>query len=161
MVSGTRLELHAVDEVEALRIRDCTRQQGDVWAADYPFDGDLAAIGSFLHVTKISGDQRPFGYYQIRIHPEGLTVGSVGFRGLPAEGVAEIGYGLVPSARGHGYAAEALGQLMQIAAAAGVTTISANTDLNNDASRRTLENAGFHQVGADAELYYFEARASR
>ena len=82
-------------------------------------------------------------------------------RGLPAEGVVEIGYGLVPSARGHGYAAEAVGQLMQIAAAVGATTIRADTELDNDASRRTLEYAGFHQVSADAELYYYEARASR
>jgi RimJ/RimL family protein N-acetyltransferase len=161
MDSEARLELHAVDEVEAKRIRDRAPQQGDVWAADYPFGGDLAAIGSLLRATKISGEQRPFGYYQIRVHPDGLVVGGVGFKGLPAEGVVEIGYGLVPSARGHGYAAEAVGQLMEIAAGAGVTTIRADTELGNTASRRTLENAGFHQVSADAELYYYEARASR
>jgi RimJ/RimL family protein N-acetyltransferase len=50
---------------------------------------------------------------------------------------------------------------MEIAAGAGVTTIRADTELGNTASRRTLENAGFHQVSADAELYYYEARASR
>jgi len=162
MDCGTaRLDLHAVNEMEAKRIRDRTPQQGDAWAADYPFDGDLAAIGSFLRATEQSGEQRPFGHYQIRVRSDGLAVGGVGFKGPPAGDVVEIGCGLVPSARGHGYAAEAVGQLMQIAAEAGVTTIRADTELDNVASRRTLERAGFHQVSADAELYYYEARTIR
>lgn len=156
-----RLDLHAVDEVEALRIRDRTPQHDDAWAADYPFGGDLAAIGSLLRATAQSGEQRPFGYYQIRLHPDGLVVGGVGFKGRPTGDVVEIGYGLVPSARGHGYAAEAVRQLMQVAAVEGVTTIRADTELDNVASRRTLESAGFHQVGVDSELHHYEATARR
>jgi RimJ/RimL family protein N-acetyltransferase len=72
----------------------------------------------------------------------------------------EIGYGLVPSARGHDYAAEALESLMQIAAGFGVKTIRADTDLHNFASRRTLEHAGFGQSGADSQLCYYEVRIS-
>lgn len=159
--STSRLDLHAVDEMEAVRIRDRAPQQGDMWAADYPFDGDLAAIGSFLRAAGQSGEQRPFGYYQIRVRSDGLAVGGVGFKGPPTDDVVEIGYGLVPSARGHGYAAEAVGRVMQIAATAGVKTIRADTELDNVASRRTLEQAGFHQVSTDSELYYYEARASR
>jgi len=43
-----RLSLHPVDEQEARRIRDRAPQAGDAWAADYPFEGDLAATGGFL-----------------------------------------------------------------------------------------------------------------
>ncbi len=50
---------------------------------------------------------------------------------------------------------------MQIAADLGVTTIRADTDLDNVASQRTLEHAGFYQVEADSELYYYEARISQ
>jgi len=147
MDCGTaRLDLHAVNEMEAKHIRDRTPQQGDAWAADYPFDGDLAAIGSFLRATEQSGEQRPFGHYQIRVRSDGLAVGGVGFKGPPAGDVVEIGYGLVPSARGHGYAAEAVGQLIQIAAEAGVTTIRADTELDNVASRRTLGRASPPQI---------------
>ena len=155
-----RLSLHAIDEQEARRIHDRSPQSGDAWAADYPFDGDLAAIGSFLRATQGDGDQRPFGYYQIRRQSDGLAIGGVGFKGQPAGGVVEIGYGLAPSARGHGYAAEALRALVQLAAGLGVTTIRADTEPDNVASQRTLEHAGFHQVEADDELCRYETRIS-
>jgi len=153
-----RLNLHAIDEFEARRIHDRVPQSGDAWAADYPFEGDLAAIGSLLRTTEQNGEQRPFGYYQIRRQSDGLAIGGVGFKGPPDDGVVEIGYGLVPSARGHGYATEALATLVQIAAGLGMTTIRADTDLDNVASQRTLEHAGFYQVEADSELCYYEAQ---
>ena len=64
----------------------------------------------------------------------------------------------MPSARGRGYATEALATLVQIAAGLGLTTIRADTDLDNVASQRTLEHAGFYQVEADSELYRYEAQ---
>lgn len=136
-------------------------QPGDARAAEYPFEGDLAALGGFLHATKPNGEQRPFGYYQIRRQSDGLAIGGVGFMGAPDGNVVEIGYGLAPSARGHGYATEALAGLVQIAADLGVTTIRADTDVGNVASQRTLENAGLHQVDADSELHHYQARISR
>jgi predicted acetyltransferase len=120
-----RLSLHAIDELEARRIHDRAPQSSDAWAADYPFEGDLAATGSFLRATEQNGEQRPFGYYQIRRQSDGLAVGGVGFKGPPDGGVVEIGFGLAPSARGHGYATEALRTLVQIAAGLGVTTVRA------------------------------------
>jgi RimJ/RimL family protein N-acetyltransferase len=155
-----RLSLHAIDEREARRIHDRAPQPGDAWAADYPFDGDLAAIGSMLRATEQNGEQRPFGYYQIRRQSDGSAVGGIGFKGPPERGVVEIGYGLAPSARGQGYASEALRTLMQIAAGLGVTTIRADTDRDNVASQRTLEHAGFSQVEADSELCHYEARSA-
>jgi RimJ/RimL family protein N-acetyltransferase len=153
-----RLILHAVEQHEARRIHDREPHAGDAWVADYPFDGDLAAVGSFLRATERYGEQRPFGYYQIRHQSDGLAVGGVGFKGAPDGGVVEIGYGVAPSARGHGYATEAVGGLMKVAAGLGVAIIRADTDPANVASRRTLERAGFSQIRADAELYYYEAR---
>jgi len=156
-----RLSLHPVDELEARRIRDRAPQPGDAWSADYPFEGDLAAIGGFLHATEQDGEQRPFGYYQIRRLSDGLAIGGVGFIGPPDREAVEIGYGLAPSARGHGYAAEALRRLVQIAVDLGVTTIRADTDLDNVASQLTLERAGFNQIEADSELRHYEARPSQ
>jgi len=111
-----RLIVHPIDELEARRIHERAPQSGDAWAADYPFEGDLAAIGGFLRATEQNGEQRPFGYYLIRRQSDGLAIGGVGFIGRPDGEVVEIGYGLAPSARGQGYAAEALGTLVQIAA---------------------------------------------
>jgi RimJ/RimL family protein N-acetyltransferase len=157
---GARLTLHAIDEPEARRIHDRAPQSGDAWAADYPFEGDLAAIGSLLRATVQNGDQRPFGYYQIRRQSDGLAIGGVGFKAPPERGVVEIGYGLAPSARGYGYATEALATLVQIAAGLGVSTIRADTDPDNVASQRTLENAGFHRVEAVSELCHYELQTS-
>lgn len=118
-----RLSLHAIDELEARRIHDRAPRPGDSWEADYPFEGDLAAIGSFLRATEQNGEHRPFGYYQVRRQSDGLAIGGVSFKGLADGGVVEIGYGLVPSARGHGYATEAVQCLVQLAAGLGVRTI--------------------------------------
>jgi RimJ/RimL family protein N-acetyltransferase len=158
---AARLSLHAVDEPEARRIRGRAPRAGDPWAPDYPFEGDLAALGSFLRATDQNGEQGPYGYYQIRRRSDGLAIGGVGFKGPPDGGVVEVGYGLVPSARGQGYAAEALEILVQIAAGLGVATIRAETDPDNGASRRTLEHAGLHRVDADPGVCHYERRTSR
>lgn len=52
---------------------------------------------------------------------DGQAVGGIGFKGQPQGGCVEIGYGLVPSARGHGYAAEALVALLAVAADHGLS----------------------------------------
>jgi RimJ/RimL family protein N-acetyltransferase len=157
-IETTRLILHAIDESEARRI--CSRAPGptDKWAADYPFAGDLAAVGGFLRATEQHGEQRPFGYYQISRVDDGLAIGGVGFKGpRRGEGV-EVGYGLAPSGRGHGYAAEALKALLTVAANHGVGTVLADTTDDNVASQRTLASAGFTRVGADDDLQHYAMR---
>lgn len=78
-----RLILRPVDTAQAQRIRDKTPSAGDRWAEGYRFEGDLAAIGGFLHATDRYGDQRPFGYYQITRQSHGAAVGDIGFIGPP------------------------------------------------------------------------------
>ena len=51
--------------------------------------------------------------------------------------------------------------LVQIAAGLGVTPIRADTDLDNVASQRTLEHAGFYQADAVSELCHYEALSSQ
>ncbi len=102
------------------------------------------------------GEQRPFGYYRITRLADGRAVGGVGFKGQPDGGCVEIGYGLAPSARGQGYAAEAVVALLALAAEHGVSRVIADTTLDNIASQRTLLRAGFRLVGSDDELHYYE-----
>ena len=154
----TRLILRPVDTEQARRIRDRAPTSSDRWAQGYPFEGDLAAIGGFLRATDQHGDQRPFGYYQITRRSDDLVVGGIGFKGPPDAGMVEIGYGLIPAARGHGYAAEALVALMAIAEEHGVAELRADTTRDNVASQRTLARAGFEQVDADDELLHYQAR---
>jgi RimJ/RimL family protein N-acetyltransferase len=63
---------------------------------------------------------------------------------------------LVPSARGEGYAAEAVIALLSLAARHGVSKVIAETTLDNIASQRTLVRAGFSLVNTDDELHHYE-----
>jgi RimJ/RimL family protein N-acetyltransferase len=151
-----RLELHPIDVAEAERIVARRPGPADSWASDYPFEGDLAAVGAFLRATTTDGERRPFGYYRITRAIDGKAVGGIGFMGRPLRGCAEIGYGLTPSARGSGYASEALTALLTAAAQHGVGRLVSNTTIDNIASQVTLSRAGFHLVRTDGELRYYE-----
>src|SRR5579863_5806853 len=107
-VRTSRLQLHAIDIAEAERIVARSAGPADTWADDFPSEGDVRAVGVFLRATATQGEQRPFGYYRITRLADGRAVGGIGFKGQPDGGCVEVGYGLAPSARGHGYAAEAV-----------------------------------------------------
>jgi RimJ/RimL family protein N-acetyltransferase len=152
-----RLRLQAIDVAEGERIVARRAGPTDVWADDFPFEGDVGAVTGFLRASAERGEQRPFGYYRITRVADGHAIGGVGFKGQPDGGSIEIGYGLAPSARGNGYAAEALTALLSIAAAHGLLTVRADTTLDNIASQRTLVRAGFQLVGSDDQLHYYLA----
>lgn len=148
-----RLTLRAIDVDEAERI--VARRPGphDSWAPDFPFDGDVIGATMFLRATAAHGDQRPFGHYVIARTADGQAIGGIGFKGPPEDGTAEIGYGLAPSGRGSGFAAEAARALVDLAREHGLSRVVADTDRDNVPSQRTLERAGFTRTGADGDLY--------
>jgi RimJ/RimL family protein N-acetyltransferase len=148
--------LHAIDVAEAERIVARSAGPADTWADDFPFEGDIAAVKGFLRATVTHGEQRPFGYYRITRLTDGRAIGGIGFKGRPDGGCVEIGYGLAPSARGHGYAAEAVTALLTVAADHGVSRVIADTTLDNVPSQRTLIRAGLRLVSTDAELHRYE-----
>jgi RimJ/RimL family protein N-acetyltransferase len=156
-IRTSRLQLHAIDVAEAERIVARSAGPADSWADDFPFDGDVGAVGGFLLATTAHGEQRPFGYDRITRLGDGRAIGGLGFKGQPKGGCVEIGYGLVPSARGHGYAAEAVIALLRVAAGHGLSRVIADTALDNVASQRTLIRAGFRLVSIDDELHVYEA----
>ena len=92
------------------------------------------------------------------------VVGSCGFKGPPADGIAEIAYGVSPEQRNRGYATEAATALVTYAfECAGVSIVRAHTLPNSVASQRVLEKCGFEHVGEsmDAEdglVWRFEKR---
>src|SRR5580658_8302964 len=124
-VQTPRLVLHAIDVAEGERIVARSAGPGDAWADDFPFEGDVGAVGGFLRASAARGEQRPFGYYRITRLADGRAIGGIGFKDRPDGGCVEIGYGLAPSARGYGYAAEAVVAMLAVAAGHGLSKVIA------------------------------------
>ena len=78
-----------------------------------------------------------WGMYVLVRREDGRAVGAMGFHGVPdEEGRAEVGYDLAESARGHGYATEALRALSEWALARDdVTLLFAAVDRDNAPSQ--------------------------
>lgn len=83
------------------------------------------------------------------------AIGQIGFKGLPdANGMIELGYGVVPEVEGRGYATEMARALVEWAwQQPQVRTITAECRVDNMGSLRVLEKSGFRQTGqrTDAE----------
>lgn len=152
-----RLVLHPFTAEEALRVIAGTPEPGELWAPDYPFAAELDPLRAYAERLGSGEDQHPFTLYAIRERSDGAAIGGIGFFGEPdEEGAVELGYGLVPSARGRGFATEALRGAVVIARAAGAARIRADTDLDNGASRRVLEKAGFVETRRTDTLVFVE-----
>jgi ribosomal-protein-alanine N-acetyltransferase len=121
------------------------------WAEDFPAAGDVFIAGG-LHRGEIdraqrSGGEALWGHHQVVETSSGLVVGGAGFHGPPTGGEVEIGYGIVPTRQGRGYATEAVTTLVSLALSIPeVVGVVAGTDADNVASQRVLEKAGFRLV---------------
>ncbi|MFI6321922.1 GNAT family N-acetyltransferase [Nonomuraea sp. NPDC050556] len=119
------------------------------WADDFPAEGDQVIAGLFGKFPDWLG---PYGHRLIIERESGQVVGSLGLFWPPGDGLLEIGYGVVPSRRGLGYAPEATRALTEFALTApGVHTVFANVELSNPPSIRVLEKAGFARRTDDVE----------
>jgi RimJ/RimL family protein N-acetyltransferase len=133
--------------------------RSDDWAEDFPFEGEVVVAGLILaaesHVEPPTRD-RPWGFWVIRRRAVdegvvGALIGGVGFKSAPRDGRAEIGYGLVPSARGFGFASEAVEAMCQASEQLGVR-VWAETELGNIASERVLVRCGFTRTSRADEI---------
>ncbi|MFD7628035.1 GNAT family N-acetyltransferase [Streptomyces sp. NPDC059851] len=152
-----RLVLHRLSIGEAEALVAGMPAGGVHRAPEYPTDGDVSAAKRFLRsCTEGSGARHP-GAYEIRRRDDGCVIGGVEFHGPADEdGSVTIGYGLVPSARGRGYASEALAALLAFARENGITCVRGDADHGNVASQRVMTAAGMRLVAEDARVRYYE-----
>jgi ribosomal-protein-alanine N-acetyltransferase len=147
LVTTQRLRLPVIGPDEARAMLAGHREPS--WAPGYPQKDDLDAVS----MIKEASSWAP--RHVVRTF-DGLVVGSIGFFGPPApasDGVAEVevGYGLVPDARGHGAATEALRGLVDQVDLLGVR-VRASVAPANTASVRVLAKCGFTTLrGSDDE----------
>ena len=120
------------------------------WHPDYPRGDDRDAAS----MVKAGDPQACWGPRHIVRSGDGLVVGSIGFFGapLPVDDVeeAEVGFGLVEEARGHGAVTEALVALLELTDRAGVR-VRASVRPENRAGLRVLAKCGFTQLRGSTE----------
>ncbi|WP_371573399.1 GNAT family N-acetyltransferase [Streptomyces sp. NBC_01314] len=152
-----RLVLHPMTVSEAERVVAGELDGDGRWAPGYPMKGDVSAARRFLDTCANTDDPQPFGNYEIRRRDDGQSIGGLGFHGPADEnGSVTIGYGLIPSERGKGYASEALRALLLFARARGVTSVKGDADHDNVASQHVMMAAGMRPTGQDQRVRYFE-----
>ncbi|MFE5872271.1 GNAT family N-acetyltransferase [Streptomyces roseifaciens] len=152
-----RLVLHPMSRSDAEQVVAGEPDSRARWAPGYPAEGDVAGARRFLSVCASSGDPQPFGAFEIRRREDGHAIGGLGFHSPPDhKGSVTIGYGLIPSAQGKGYASEALRALLAFARAHGITCVQGDTDHDNIGSQRVMTAVGMHLVAEDERLKYYE-----
>lgn len=141
----------------------------DVPAGWPPGQYDRDAMQFFLERAMQDGEAATgwYGWYAIRRATDAepaLLVAAAGYFGPPIDGAVEIGYSVVPEARGKGYATEAVNALAERAfGMPGVDCVAAEAHESNVASVKVLMRCGFECVGKGREEGYwrFERQACR
>jgi [ribosomal protein S5]-alanine N-acetyltransferase len=128
------------------------------WAPDFPSEGDQVIAG-MLERDGVPVDPA-FGQRLVVERDTGLAVGGIGIFGPPEDGRVEIGYGIVESRRGRGYATEAARALVRYALGLpGVAEVVAGVDPANPASARVLEKAGLTFRSQEEDEAQYSIRA--
>jgi RimJ/RimL family protein N-acetyltransferase len=144
LVTSARLRLPLVTPEDAVGMLAGRRRVS--WHPDYPRrdDADAAAL------VRDGDPYACWGQRHIVRAGDGLVVGSIGFFGAPAPGPeevpeAEVRFGLVEEARGHGAVTEALTALLRETDRAGVR-VRACVRAENRPGLRVLARCGFTQL---------------
>ncbi|MGW0598419.1 GNAT family N-acetyltransferase [Streptomyces sp. NPDC002776] len=133
---------------------------GYAWAQGGPYDGTREASGMLLKAYEAGVHRPEFGVFVLVRTEDDRAVGALGFHGAPdEEGRVEIGYDLAESARGHGYATEALRALSRWALARDdVHTLLATIDRANLPSQAVVTRSGFVRATPEEERAMGESR---
>jgi ribosomal-protein-alanine N-acetyltransferase len=134
--------LRPVSPTAAARMRAALPPDDVEVAADHPTEFSAG-------VAQQVGKGSPLGPFFLHRAEDDVVVGEIG-GGFVAPGVVEIGYAVVPSCWGRGYATEAVRALAARAhEAPGIEQMIAHTPLDRPASGRVLEKAGFAFAGEE------------
>lgn len=129
------------------------------WAEGFPMAPVLKIARTIAAAQAPLG---PFLAYVVVSLADGRAIGDAGFHGPPnSAGEVEIGYALVPGARGEGLASEAVELLVAWAQSQPeVRAVTARVDRGNVPSERLLARLGFSADGEDGEFARFVLRGA-
>jgi len=120
----------------------------------WPSEDLLEVLPAWAEALELDARLQRWGLFLVIERESGALVGDVGFKGAPDErGIVEIGYGIVPSRQGRGFATEAVAALIAWARLhPEAREIRAACYASNRASRRVLEKCGFRHFATDGSV---------
>ncbi|WP_226537331.1 GNAT family N-acetyltransferase [Fictibacillus halophilus] len=123
---------------------------------DYEIHGFIKS-----YLEKLQEDESLLGWgvwFVIEKETERI-VGDIGFKGKPVDQTVEIGYGIIPSAQGKGYATESVNEIVKWALSTNlVSTVVAECLEDNTASVKVLEKLGFEVTGTVEKMLKWKLR---
>ncbi|MEV0172871.1 GNAT family N-acetyltransferase [Streptomyces sp. NPDC050803] len=159
VLTADRLTLQGITPAAAADL-NAGGDGGFEWVEGGPYEGTRDASGMLLKAYEAGVHRAEFGVFALVRREDGKAVGGLGFHGAPDEdGRVEIGYDLAESARGNGYATEALNVLAEYALARDdVRTLLATIDHDNLPSQAVVTRAGFVRATVEEEQAMGESR---
>ncbi len=137
-----RLVLRPITDSVVKAIHD--GQRLEYCASGFPEPGDTEIANLLTKVGLPAASDRGYGHRLVVERQTALVIGGAGFFGPPSQGMVEIGYGVVKSHRGRGYATEVVLALCEYAMSqTAVNRIIATADVANPGSVRVLQKSGF------------------
>ena len=139
-------------ETTRLYIHPASDEEMRALIANEEDEGLKLAYGEMLAMAENNPNCREWYAAWFIENAEGERLGELCFKGLSAEGSAEIGYGILPGYQGKGYATEAVKAVTAWALSKpNVNCITAETEEDNAASKRVLLKCGFVPTGTYGE----------
>jgi ribosomal-protein-alanine N-acetyltransferase len=148
-IDAPRLTLRPIDAETARALLDGRAPAGIVLADDYPSEFSIEVMDLVAGPRAAEGVEQ-FGPFFVVRKSDGAAIGEIGAALNVADdrATAQIGYSLVPSSWGQGYATEALRALVDELLAGGqVRRVFGETMVDHPASRRVMEKAGMRESG--------------
>jgi RimJ/RimL family protein N-acetyltransferase len=153
------LALHPFTVEDAERLLSGEVDPHDGWAGGYSFTDEPELLREFVRAVRVSGDPAPFGPYLVRLGDEGPAIGGVNLFGpLSDDGAIEFAFGLVPAARGRGFAELVVSEALALVRANGGRVATAEAEIANLPARRVLERVGMAERSRTADSITYEIR---
>lgn len=140
MLKGNLVNLRVAEREDILLIVE--------WGNDLEFGGEFEPVeqNSLQEIEKRYNNLRPGEKWFIVEKKDGTKIGQIVHS--PLKRHFQIGFAIIPEERGKGYCTEAVKIMVDyLFLSRGIMRIEAGTNLNNTASQRVLEKAGFTKEG--------------